>query len=307
MMPALPSAAYRLARWPGPLRIMLADLLGYDDAEPPAVPAQLPEAARAAVQAGIAEVIDYQGPGYAQLYMQRLGRFIGRRGVDEAMLAAIARILAARMACCDAPRIADLKLRGEGADIPDRIEFRLSQILSSLPSLLGEPALAAAGRLKCRELRFRLRFAARSPVRRLYLRGWSRIGRWRLTTTGYREERALVERWLHMIDRSLTLRPEAAAEIVATGALVHGTGAAYRRRIGIWHALIDGLAKPVFDGRLALPDLPAALAEARAAALGDPAPAEFAGLIARLRGAGAAAGKNEPALPKEGLNKGGVF
>ena len=29
---------------------------------------------------------EYQGPDYAKLYVERLKRFIGKRGVDDAML-----------------------------------------------------------------------------------------------------------------------------------------------------------------------------------------------------------------------------
>ena len=50
-----------------------------------------------------------------------------------------------------------------------------------------------------------------------------------------------------------------------------------------WHAIIDGLAKPTFDGVLALPDLAGAMAEARAAALPDPRQAALKRKIAEIR------------------------
>ena len=55
-------------------------------------------------------MIDYQGPSYAQLYVDRLRRFIGRRGVDDAMFGEIARLMALRMSYEDPIRIAQLKL-----------------------------------------------------------------------------------------------------------------------------------------------------------------------------------------------------
>ncbi len=55
-------------------------------------------------------LIDYQGPGYAHLYVSRLRRFIGKQGVDDAMLCDIARLMAVRMSYEDPIRIAQLKL-----------------------------------------------------------------------------------------------------------------------------------------------------------------------------------------------------
>ena len=86
----------------------------------------------------------------------------------------------------------------------------------------------------------------------------------------YGAERAWVERWLHMIDRALNKQPQAAAEIVQTATMIHDYGDVYRQGLADWHLIIDGLAKPTFDGALALPDLAGAIGEARAAALPDP-------------------------------------
>ena len=45
-------------------------------------------------QRGIERLIDYQGAGYAQLYVDRLKRFVGRRGVDDVLFGEIARLMA---------------------------------------------------------------------------------------------------------------------------------------------------------------------------------------------------------------------
>jgi hypothetical protein len=77
---------------------------------------------------------------------------------------------------------------------------------------------------------------------------------------------------------------------------VQGYGAPYRWGLADWHAIIDGLAKPTFDGVLPLEDLAGAVAEARAAALPDPRQAALKRSIAEIRarvlssGANAAAG-----------------
>ncbi|TMJ45877.1 MAG: hypothetical protein E6G85_32670, partial [Alphaproteobacteria bacterium] len=70
---------------------------------------------------------------------------------------------------------------------------------------------------------------------------------------------------------------------------------AYRQGMADWNAIIDGLAKPTFDGVLALPDLAGAVAEARAAVLPDPRQSALKRKIAEIRarapvGSNAAAG-----------------
>ena len=133
----------------------------------------------------------------------------------------------------------------------------------------------------------------RLGVRRLKLEAWLR--RWRRYSVRYTKERVWVERWLHMIDRSLTKQPAAAATVVQTATMIQGYGDPYRQGVADWNAIIDGLAKPTFDGVLALPDLAGAIAEARAAALPDPRQAALKRKIAEIRarvpaGANAAAG-----------------
>ena len=75
----------------------------------------------------------------------------------------------------------------------------------------------------------------------------------------------------------------AASEIVQTATMIQGYGDVYRQGMADWNAIIDGLAKPTFDGVLALPDLAGAVAEARAAALPDPRQAALKRKIAEIR------------------------
>ena len=123
--------------------------------------------------------------------------------------------------------------------------------------------------------------ASRWGSRRLKIEAGLR--RWRLFSVRYAKERALVERWLHMIGRSLVKQPTAASEIVQTATMIRGYGDVYRQGLADWNAIIDGLAKPTFDGVLALPDLAGAVAEARAAALPDPRQAALKRKIAEIR------------------------
>ena len=99
------------------LRYLLADLIGEDDGVPPLLPEGLPDSAVAVVSDGIHLLMDYQGASYAQLYVDRVRRFVGRNGVDEAMLGEIARLMALRMSYQDPirDRAAEARRAGSGS------------------------------------------------------------------------------------------------------------------------------------------------------------------------------------------------
>jgi hypothetical protein len=285
------------------LRYLLADVIGDDDEAPPFLPDGLPEGAASVVSEAIHRLIDYQGPSYATLYVDRLRRFIGRRGVDDAMFGEIARLMALRMCYADPIRIAQLKLaeidaapgspRVQSADEPGK--FRLDELIGALPAVVAEPVLDTLEWVGWAHKPVSIRFstASRWGIRRLKIE--AALRRWRLFSVRYAKERAWVERWLHMIDRSLTKQPQAAAEIVQTAAMLQGYGDGYRQGVADWHAIIDGLAKPTFDGALVLPDLAGAVAEARAAIRPDPRQAALKRTIAEIRARALDAGSNAAA------------
>jgi hypothetical protein len=231
----------------------------------------------------------YQGASYARFYVDRLKRFIGRRDVDAALLCDIARLMANRMAYEDAIRIAQLKL-AELADSNGRVQsrdvkkFRFDELVDALPAVVAEPVLMVLDRLGWTRRRVSIPFSTASNwgVRRLKVEAWLR--RWRMFSIRYGQERAWVERWLHMINRSLAKQPQAVGAIVETATMVQGFGDPYRQGLADWHAIIDGLAKPTFDGVLPLSDLAGAIAEARAAAMPDPRQAALKRVIAEIRG-----------------------
>jgi hypothetical protein len=273
------------------LRYLFADIIGDDDEETPLLPEACPEHLGPAVRDAIQLLTEYQSVSYAGLYIDRLKRFVGRRGVDDAMLAEIAQLMAQRMAYEDPIRIAQLKLGelkdvsgGLGARSADDVkQFRLDELIDALPAVVADPVLVVLDRLGWRRKRVSIRFSAnnRLSVRRLRIEAG--LKRWRLFSVRYAKERVWVERWLHMIDRSLTKQPKAAAAIVETASMIRGYGDPYRHGIADWHAIIDGLAKPVFDGTLTLPDLGAAIAEARVAIMPDPRQAALKRKIAEIR------------------------
>jgi len=258
------------------LRYLFADLIGEDDDTPPFLPQGLPEAVTAVASDAIHLLIDYQGTSYAQLYVDRLKRFVGRNGVDDAMLTEIARLMAARMSYQDPIRIAQLKLAeldegsGTQAGSSDIRKFRLDELVGALPAIVAEYILDALDWVAWAHKPVSIGFSTTSRwgIRRLRMEAGLR--RWRLFSVRYAKERVWVERWLHMISRSLAKQPGAASEMVQSATMIQGYGDVYRQGMADWNAIIDGLAKPTFDGALALPDLAGAVAEARAAPLPDP-------------------------------------
>jgi hypothetical protein len=251
------------------LRYLLADVIGDDDAATPLLPEGSPDAIVPVVSEGIHLLIDYQGPSYAQLYVDRLRRFVGRSGVDDAMFGEIAQLMANRMSYEDPIRIAQLKLGEPDAALDDVRQFRIDELVGALPTMVADPILGVLDYLGWVHKPVSIRFsrASRWGLRRLKIE--ASLRRWRLFSVRYGDERAWVERWLHMIDRALVKQPAAASEIVQTATMVQGYGDPYRLGLADWHLIIDSLAKPTFDGALALPDLACAVAEARAAARPD--------------------------------------
>jgi hypothetical protein len=273
------------------LRYLFADIIGDDDEPTPTLPENLPAGAAPIVSEGIARLVDYQGPSYAQLYVDRLKRFAGRSGVDAGMFNDIARLMAARMAYEDPIRIAQLKLaEHEAAAVSvaappasERRKFRIDELIGALPAVAAEPVLDTLQWVGWTHAPVTIKYstANRSGIRRLKIE--AALKRWRLFSIRYAGERVWVERWLHMIDRALTKQPQAAPAIVRTADLIQGYGSVYRHGLSDWHAIIDGLAKPTFDGVLPLTDLGGAIAEARGAIMPDPRQVALKRKIAEIR------------------------
>ena len=273
------------------LRYLLADIIGEDDDDELFLPEGLPDSAAPIVSEAIHRLIEYQGAAYAKLYVDRLRRFVGKRGVDDAMFGEIARLMAMRMSYEDPIRIAQFKLAELVSDAGDRRpptaddvrKFRFDELVEALPAVVAEPVLDGlqwAGWVH-KTVSIRFSNASRLGIRRLKIE--ASLRRWRRFSVRYAKERVWVERWLHMIDRSLIKQPAATSAMVQTATMVQGYGDTYRQGLADWHAIINGLAKPTFDGVLPLRDLAGAVAEARAAALPDSRQVALKRVIAEIR------------------------
>ncbi len=159
----------------------------------------------------------------------------------------------------------------------------IDELIGALPGTVAEPVL---GMLEWRgwlHKPFPIRYSAATPWGLRRLKFEALLRRWRLFSVRYGKERIWVERWLHMIDRALVKQPAAASAIVQSATMIQGYGDAYRQGLADWNLIIDSLAKPTFDGALALHDLAGAIEEARAAARPDPRQAALKRTIAEIR------------------------
>ena len=269
------------------LRYLLADVIGEDETPLPLLPDNLPEQAAPIVGDAILLLADYQSATHAQLYVDRLKRFIGRPGVDAALFCAIARLMAMRMSYEDPIRIAQLKLAeadGGGSRAADDVrKLCMDELVGALPALLADPLLSGLQRVGWLRKRVSMRFSAKGQfgVRRLKVE--ASLRRWRQFSVRYNEERVWVERWLHMIARCLDKQPRSVPAVVETATMIQGYGEPYRQGLADWHLIIDGLAKPTFDGKLPLADLAGAIMEARAACMPDPRQVALRRAVAQIR------------------------
>ncbi|MGO3930890.1 DUF6537 domain-containing protein [Rhodopseudomonas pseudopalustris] len=274
------------------MRSTLAEIIGERDRVVAlALPDNLSPAVAPVVSDAVEQLIAFQGRRYARLYLDRIGRFAHRRDVGDALLIEIAQLLAMRMAYEDPIRIAQLAL-AEAAIGPDGVatnrvdrkcRFRIDELVSALPIVVADPMLDVIGALGWQRLPVKMRFNATGwlGIRRLRIESWLR--RWRMLSIRYAKERIWVERWLHMIDRCLAKRPEAVWTIVQSATMIRGYGDPYLYGMANWTLIIDSLVKPVFAGALTLPDLSAAIAEARTAALPDRRQTALKSAIAAIR------------------------
>jgi Family of unknown function (DUF6537) len=269
------------------LRYLLADVIGDDEAALPFLPDNLPDQAAPIVSDSILLLAEYQGASHAQLYVDRLKRFIGRPGVDVALLCEIAGLMAMRMSYEDPIRIAQLKLAESGGDASGTADvvrkLRLDELIGALPAPAADPLLDVLGRIGWLRKRVSVRFSAKNRfgVRRLKLE--ASLRRWRQFSVRYNEERVWVERWLHMIARCLDKQSQSVSAVVQTATMIQGHGDPYRQGLIDWHLIIDGLAKPTFDGTLPLADLAGAIAGARTACMPDPRQVGLKRVIAQIR------------------------
>lgn len=272
---------------PSPFRLLKERYFGEETRNPRVARAalaklslRLPAEAVPIVTEAVQSLIDYQDPDYALAYLDRIGRYVGPVGITVPIFPELARLLSDRMHFEDPIRVAQIKLLAAGGTDAepdersiDRVEqFRWDEVIPMLPPKAAAPAMNLFQRLRLARLTRRsvtLRFSSRSRFALRKLKWTAALRITRPFSERFKKERMWVERWLHMVDRSLVKQPEATVAVIRTASLIKGHGDAYQSGLAEWNVIIDRLVKPACDGDLPLSGLGDAINEAREAAGSD--------------------------------------
>jgi indolepyruvate ferredoxin oxidoreductase beta subunit len=224
---------------------------------------------------------DYQGPRYVSLFDQRMKPFLGG---DEKLAAEVARHLALWMAYEDIIRVADLKTRasrfervrrevgakdGEPVVVIDYLKPGVEEFASVLPYGLGRWLHRWAERKgKLDAYNFGMHIKTSGMFGYLLVRSLAWLRPWRPMSYRYREEQALIERWLALVKSAALRDLRLAAEVAECARLIKGYGETHRRGKGNFLAIVDALVE---NPATADPSEQAtAIRKAREAALADP-------------------------------------
>jgi indolepyruvate ferredoxin oxidoreductase beta subunit len=247
---------------------------------------------------GTRRLTDYQSPRYARLYLDRLGRFANKPGIDPAFVRELARHLAVRMSFEDTIRVAQLKLRsgriarlrqeakardGDVVEVTEFLKPGPEEIFSLLPPRLGRAVLGFIARRGWSERSVAMRVKTTSLGGFLRLRLLSTLRRWRPRTLRYADEQAWIERWLALTERALAVNAEVAREVVETARLVKGYGETYKRGQVNWRRIAEDVIEPFLEGRLPARQFADAVLQSRIAALADPEGTRLAAVIESVR------------------------
>lgn len=259
---------------------------GYDIAagtrqSPAAAPRALPPETREILELGAARLRDYQGEGYARLYLERIATL---GDAEPRLVGEVGRQLALWMSYEDIIRVADLKTRrsrfervrkevgareGEPVVVIDYLKPGVEEVASLLPPSLGRRLLAWAerrGRLDAYNVGMHVRTSGLFGY--LLMRTLAWLKPWRPRSLRYAEEQALIERWLAAVRDAAPRSTALALEVAECAGLHKGYGATHRRGRSNFLAILDALVENPATTDAAAQG--AAIRKAREAALADP-------------------------------------
>jgi indolepyruvate ferredoxin oxidoreductase beta subunit len=281
---------------------------GQDSDETPTLPAshlpipaallaeadRFPAGAQAIIRAGIERTVDYQGPDYAKLYLERLDP-IAEADRDGRLIAETARQLALGMAYEDTIRVAELKIRpsrfervrvevrvadDQILEIAEFMHPRTQEIADTLPAPLGRFILNTGW---VRALMDRITRKGR-VVKTSSLRGFlllylvASFKPLRPRSLRYGVEQKHLADWLATVQRLAATHYDLAVEVAAARNLVKGYGDTHERGCARFETLMGLL--PVLSQRS---DGAAQLAGLRKAANADDTGAALNAAIAAMK------------------------
>jgi indolepyruvate ferredoxin oxidoreductase, beta subunit len=248
--------------------------------QPPAPPKRATEL-EDILRLGEERLRDYQGERYAALYRERIEPFLagGRK-----LAATVARHLATWMSYEDIIRVADLKTRrsrfervrrevgakkNEPVVVIDFLKPGVEEFASVLPHFLGKRLMAWAerrGKLDAYNVGMHIRTSGLPGY--LLVRSLAWLRPLRPMSYRYREEQALIERWLSLVTEAAKRDAALAWEVAECARLIKGYGETHRRGRGNFLAIADALIEnPPTASSL---EQAQAIRKAREAALADP-------------------------------------
>jgi indolepyruvate ferredoxin oxidoreductase beta subunit len=289
--------AYEMVSQPRAQAALVAGLLASNDddmrapvALPVAVASQFPPEVHAMLTLGHARMLEYQGPAYAQLYVQRLGQVLAaERAADPsgaqgfATTREMARWLALWMAFDDIVRVADLKSRSSRwqrvkgevkagdedlLQVYDHFKPGAPEFAALLPPALSQRVLRWDRK---RVLHGKspwalpLKIGTHSVSGMLSLRVLASLKWLRVRGARFANEQAMIEKWLGGVVAGTRQHWQLGHEIALCGRLIKGYGATNERgKENLLHVLdhLAGADHPPDENA-------AAIAAARAAALAD--------------------------------------
>ena len=262
--------------------------------------AELPQVVRPIARIGVERLIDYQGDGYAALYLRRLAETcladtaLGGEKKDYALGRSAARHLALWMAYEDVFRVADLKTRatriariaaeagGSDRDLLHVTEFmhpRFDELCDSLPAKIGAWLRdSPRGRKLLNPLFRRGRF-----IRTTSLGGFAMLwliaclGRWRPHTLRWREEQERIDIWLASAVEFARRDYDLGVETIRLQRLVKGYGETQQRGLRNFDIILAAAGRLL--GRR---EAAATIAQLHEAALADDEGIALAKLLATL-------------------------
>ena len=235
---------------------------------------------------------DYQGAAYVALYRRRLAPFLPG---ERKLAATVARHLATWMSYEDIIRVADLKTRrtrfervrrevgakeGEPVVVIDFLKPGVEEFASVLPHSLGKRLVAWAERRgKLDAYNFGLHIKTSGVFGYLLVRSLAWLRPLRPVSYRYREEQALIERWLARVAEAAKREAGLAWEIAECARLIKGYGETHRRGRGNFLAIVDALVENPATANAA--EQAQAIRKAREAALADPEGKALAATLGR--------------------------
>ncbi len=258
----------------------------------------LPQEARAFAREGVARLIDFQDAKYAGEYLDRVHRFAALKGVEGGLVRELARHLAVRMSSEDVIRVAQLKLRasrlarveaeararpGDMVEITEFLKPGPAEILSVFPAAFARRMLAFVERRGWSGLSMpmKVRTTGLSGFLRLRLLAGMRF--LRPLSLRAHEERAWIDRWLALVERTHEVDKAAALEVIQTAQMVRGYGETWERGHANWRRIADELIEPALNAGSTHPHLADAILQARLAANADPEGVRLTAVLQSIR------------------------